>query len=304
MRVPLMNAGSAPGGRRRSLLGRLQQFLRLDHAQQRFHAWLQKLCHRFGPPERQQQAHTCVVQNGRLPSCILLNSVRAKRRIDRHRHRPRQQNSRVANEKLPRRRQHQRHAPARGYSPARQLLRAVLRRQIQLPESQRVVVFAPFVVFGDQQVGSLSIVHAAIADQFQKRFRFLHDRVGRFLRQLSRRHGCPQPRESFFFRSRRTRRRHNGHSQLFRRARFRRQGVRQAHTKRALEPRQQLHAFETSQSEITIQIRVRGKVRHGAMTAKFLKQASQHVQNALSHARQIQLWGDCRQANPSPISSA
>ena len=42
-------------------------------------------------------------------------------------------------------------------------------------------MFAVLVIFGDQQVRALRIVHPAVADHFHQRFRFFDDRIRSFL---------------------------------------------------------------------------------------------------------------------------
>ena len=116
------------------------------------------------------------------------------------------------------------------------------------------MVLTLLVVFRDQQVSPLCIMHAAVSDHVQKRFRLFHDCVRGLLRQLLRRHTRTQPRHSFFLDDWRPRRLHDRRDQLFRRVRFRSQGVGQTHAERALQPRQQLHALQASQSQIAVQI--------------------------------------------------
>ena len=152
--------GQRAWSRWRSLLRRLDQLLCVHDRFERTHARLQQSSHSFGAAKRQQQTSLGVVQNARLPLGIFLDAVGAERRINRHGNCAGKQNSRVGNEKLARRWEHHRHAPACTHSAARQLRSALLRGGIELAESKRKLVS---VVFGDAEVLPRGIVRGAVA---------------------------------------------------------------------------------------------------------------------------------------------
>src|SRR5262249_14144532 len=66
------------------------------------------------------------------------------------------------------------------------------------------------------------------------------------------------------------------------------------HAKFGFQPRQQLHALETAEPKITIEMRGRGKRWQHSKTAQFFEQRAHYVDNALSHVRPVELWCRCR----------
>ncbi len=197
-----------------------------------------------------------------MPFGILLDAIRAKWRVNGYRHRSCQQDTRIADEKLPRRRrQHQRNAPARGHTAPPQFLRALLRRRIEFAKSQCELVLAAFIVFGDQQMRAIGIVYAAVANHFHQRLGFLDDRIRRVAPQLLHGGGRRSQRRNFFLDvALCSRRRQNSRGKFFGRARLRRQRIGQAYPECILETRQQLDAFQASQAQIAVQAGTRAQL--------------------------------------------
>jgi hypothetical protein len=159
------------------------QLFCIRHSSQRTHARFQQVGDRFRAAKSQQQAHFCVVQDRRLPRSVFLDPVRAKWRINRHRNRAGQENAGVGNKKRPRGGKHQRHAPPRGYAPAREFGRTTLPGSIELAKSQRDAAFLDLGILGDQQMGAIGIMRGAIAQQVEQRLRGKNSRVGGFALQ-------------------------------------------------------------------------------------------------------------------------
>jgi len=234
MRLPDRNAGKAPGAGGGSFSAASSNFRASTTPSSDFTRGFSSLATASARAKRQQQAHSRVVQNSRLPLCVLLDAVRAVRRVDGHRNGARQQNGGVTNEKLARSGQHQRHAPSRGNASPRQFFGAPLCGGVELAKRQRVVMFAVLVVLGDQQVRAVGVVNSAVADDIDKRFCFFDDGILGFPLQDLHRRGGTQCGGLFLFAHSRARSRQDGPDKFLGRARFCRKRVRKPHVEGVL----------------------------------------------------------------------
>ena len=163
-----------------------------------------------------------------MPFGVFLDAVRAKRRIDRYRHRTGQKNSRVGNEECARSRQHQRHAASCRHSSPRQFFGKPFGRGIQLGEGQREFFLSVRTILANQQMRLLAVVRGAVAKHVEKRLGGKHVRADRVTVKLL---GCrrnPQRGGRLHDPFGCFRHRKNRPHQISRRVRFRGEAVRQA----------------------------------------------------------------------------
>ena len=278
----------------RSFIRGRDQLFRVYDSLKRTHARPQQFGNGFRAAKRQQHANFRIVHDCRLPCGVLFDAVGAKWRVNGDGNRSGEKNSCIGYEEGPRRRKHQRDAPACGHATPRQLRCAAVPRGVKLAEGERIAALPGVAILSDQEMVTVGVMCRAIPQDIDESFGDEDSLIGCRTVQFLNGYRSPQRGAGFLFLGDCSRGTQNDASQIVGRVGLGSDAVWQTYPESCFQPRQQFHALQAAKTQIAVEWRTGAEDRQRALAAQFFEQSTDHFQHAFARSRAAELGGRSR----------